>query len=201
MVLITLFACSGEGPGKTPDSVARDSDPGVHPNVPEGYEERWDWTSESCEKKNDSKIYYLGEATTDAEGNFQATERWYMFHGGEWEDDDIDVLSYSGTAMTRGQIDSLGASEAEEGYATIRTVEEWNSNTNWTEDAERLLVFDNLTPSGNLNWENAMLVFLYRPSDSGGYKSDVNYARGGFYPDGEVLGPPASYTWEGEDCW
>ena len=202
-MFMLVLAC---GPGnKSPESdspQADDSAPGVHPNVPEGYEDKWDVTAESCEKHSDSKIYFLAEASTDAEGNFTATETWYMFHGGDWDDDDIDVVSYAGAPLTRAELNSLDATEAEEGYATIRSVEQRESNTNWTDDVERLLVFDNLTPSGNLNWENAMLVFLYKPSEqSGGYKADVNYARGEFHPDTDVLAPPAHYTWEGEDCW
>jgi hypothetical protein len=202
MLLILVFACTGSGANKGPGSGdSLDSDPGVHPNVPEGYEDKWDVTSETCEKTSDSKIYYLGEASSDSEGNFTATETWYLFHGGDWEDDDVDVLKYEGTAMTRSDLNSLEATEAEEGYQTVRTVEQWDSNTNWSDDADRLLVFDTLTPSGNLNWENAMLVFMYKPSDTGGWRSDVNYARGVFSPDGDVLGPPAHYTWEGDDCW
>jgi hypothetical protein len=205
MHLLVLVACSGGGPNKTDDSVAGsgDSEPATDPNVPEGYEDKWDTSGGGCEgsRWGNTSAYLLAEGSSDAEGNFTATETWYTFNGGDWEDDTVDIYSYEGVAMTRSELNALDASEAEEGYVVEKTAIQDESGS-WGAEGERGLVFDTLTPSGNLNWENAMLVFMYSPGwgDSEEWRANTDYARGVFLPDGEVLGPPAHYTWAGHNC-
>ncbi|MCB9795773.1 MAG: hypothetical protein H6741_24015 [Alphaproteobacteria bacterium] len=215
MLLAATVAC-GEKDG-TQDSTPVDTDPGTHPLVPEGYEFRWD--TDGCGETNeDTQVYILGEARTDGSGTVTATERWFWFFGGAWEDDCMDVIDYSGTEVADATLNSLNASEAEEGYDTQMTKSEdgcpqMNYLYLWdhpdkedfeygdTLDQRVILIFDTLSPSGNLNYENAMLVFMGYEMQSNTFSMDIDYARGVFTPDSEdVLGPPASYTWEGSMC-
>jgi len=195
---LVLLGCGGKDDGSN-DSTPEDTGPTTHPLLPEGYEYRWD--IDGCGDSNSGTAnYVLGEATTDADGNITITERSYYFYGREWSEDCMDVLTYTGTAMSGAQINDFNASEAEEGYNIIRSITENNCSLSYEEDREYWYIFDTLTPSGNLNYENAMLVFRYYEGRRG-MVSDTNFARGVFNPEStDTLGPPATYTWEGEDC-
>ncbi|MCB9746527.1 MAG: hypothetical protein H6740_28385 [Alphaproteobacteria bacterium] len=191
-----LLAC-GEKDGST-DSTPADSDPGTHPLVPDGYEFRWD--TDGCGDTNeDTQVYILGEATTTGNGTVTASERWFWFFGGAWEDDCMDGISYSGSAVSQGTLNSLDASQAEEGYDAQMTKSEdgcpqMNYLYLWdhpdkedfeygdTLDQRVILIFDTLSPSGNLNYENAMLVFMGYEMQSNTFSMDIDYARGVFTP-------------------
>ena len=62
------------------------------------------------------------------------------------------------------------------------------------------VLFDTITPSGNINENNKMLVFNYTEIASNYYSQDFDYARGHAFPDGEEPGPPATYDWLGDLC-
>lgn len=193
-----------------------DSAPQYHPNVPDGYEYKWD--TDGCgDSGTDTQIYMLAEGSTDASGHLEMQETWYWFFGGDWEDDCIDVIQYSADAVGDSVMDSLQASEAEEGYEGTMTKTEdgcpgmnylylWNhpDKRDWQYgdglDQDIIVIFDTLTPWGVPNQDNAMLVFMYYDLGRTGYRGDADYARGVFLPDTEDLAPPAHYTWEGSMC-
>ncbi|MCB9763310.1 MAG: hypothetical protein H6739_26325 [Alphaproteobacteria bacterium] len=192
----SLVACTNKEASS--DDSGGDSGFQFHPLVPEEYRYRWD--VDGCGDGGAGEaIYKLATAETDAEGNFTGTELWYHFYGGDWSDDCVDTLSYTGTPLSNADINDLDAGEAEEGYYTVRTVAQQNCSEYYGDDTEIMFVFDTLTPSGNLNYENAMLVFRWIEGRNG-WRSDLDYARGVFNPTTEALAPPATYTWEGEDC-
>ncbi|MCB9793129.1 MAG: hypothetical protein H6741_10420 [Alphaproteobacteria bacterium] len=200
LTTITLVAIGCGGKDSSGDDTAPgDTQPSSHPLVPPGYEYRWD--IDGCGDSGTAAMNYkLGEASTDADGNITITERSFTFYGGDWSNDCMDVLSFTGTSMSGAEINDFGASEAEEGYQVIRSIAENNCGGNYTEDLEAWFIFDTLSPSGNLNVDNAMLVFYYYEGRRG-ITSDLDYARGVFNPeDTSELGPPATYTWEYQNC-
>lgn len=217
LALSLTTACKG-GDVSGDSAAADDSTTSeFHPNVPEGYEYKWD--TDGCgEDNDDTQVYRLAEGSSTAEGALQITERWYWFFGGDWEDDCIDTIVYEGDRISAGTLNQLGLSENEEGYDTMMTKSEdncpqlnylylWNHPN--ADDAEygdpleqaTLVVFDTLSPSGNLNVDNAMIVNLAYEVRSNSYSLASNYGRGVFMPDTDVNEPPAHYTWESDDCY
>ena len=204
---------SGDDSGATDDSTASE----FHPNVPEGYEYKWD--TDGCGEDGDNtQVYRLAEGSSTAEGTLQMTERWYWFFGGDWEDDCIDTIVYEGDRISAGTLNQLGLSENEEGYDTMMTKSEdgcpsvnylylWDhpdaKKVEYGDPLEQatLVVFDTLSPSGNLNVDNAMIVNLAYEVRSSSYSLASNYGRGVFMPDTDVNEPPAHYTWESDDCY
>lgn len=219
MIWLAL-ACTGDkadGPSNTNDS-GTDSAPQSHPNVPPEYEGLWQ--VDGCEDGTATVAYILGEGSTDAEGNLELTETWYWFLDDPgWEDDCIDELSYSGSAVSRSVHTSLDATEAEEGYGgKVKKTEDgcpgmnylatWNHpdekgfdyGDSWT--ADFIVFFDTLSPSGNLNYENKMLVFMWIGEGNSMTYGNTSYATGTFSPEDEsVPEPPASYSWSTSICF
>lgn len=216
LILFCTLAVACKDGGPADDSASDSEGSEFHPNVPPGYEYKWD--TDGCgDDGTDTQIYTLAEGSSDADGNFTMTETWYWFFGGDWEDDCIDVIQYSGDRVSPAVLEQLSASEAEEGYEALMTKAEdgcpmmnylylWDHRDKEdfeygdTLEQDTFIVFDNLSPSGNLNVDNAMLVFMYYDTGGGRYSGDTDYARGVFLPDTEVLAPPAHYTWEASMC-
>jgi hypothetical protein len=196
-----------------PDSPADDTGPNEHPNVPPEYRDMWD--TEGCtdsEGELHSVAYIVAAGSTDATGELSLTERWYWFYKADgWDGDCIDVLTHKGPALPEMPD---GASESEEAYLVETTKGSGGCDTNylevwdhpeassWSEgeDWQSVFVFDTLTPSGELNWESMMLVFFGLAQDGQLLELEMNYARGEFSPDTEVLAPPAHYTWVTSFC-
>ncbi len=219
LLLISCDPAGGNGNKDTTQDTA-DSGPGGHPLIPAEYADKWD--PDGC--KDDDGDYHtaahiLGEGSTDADGNLTLTETWYwIYPDAGYDDDCVDELSYSGTPVTASTLTQLNASEAEEGYyGTVKSGPEGcpavNYLSTWDHpdgkkfeygekwEAEFIVVFDTLTPSGNLNWENAMLVFMYILDGNTVVSGSTDYARGVFEPDTEALEPPAHYSWETSICF
>lgn len=208
MWMLLALACNGPDNDKTGGTGLTDTAPedDCHPMFREyGLDDSYCYLwVHSCENSRDAQAYILGEATTDAQGNFTATETWFWLTDDDGPDDDdgYDVLEFTGTPMTRAAMDALEASQSEEGYDTIRNVQSKQTDINYGSNENILYIFDTLNPEGQLNWENNMLVFRYRESNQGGWRADTDYAEGKFYPDSDDnLAPPATYTWEGKRCY
>lgn len=217
MFLFTLLAC-GDKDG-TPDTTDTAVEEECHPNLP--YDEAcYTWQFDGCgEDGDDTWLARVGDGATDANGDFTLIETWYWFQGeGDWDEDCIDVIEYKNARpLTQANLDSLNAGEAEIGFrATMTKKEDGCPGHNYLylwdhpdkEDFEYgdelkqevVLIFDTLS-SGNLNWENRMLVFVgYEVG--GGYSMNTSYASGTFGPEDESnpLEPPATYTWEANVC-
>ncbi|MCB9795434.1 MAG: hypothetical protein H6741_22240 [Alphaproteobacteria bacterium] len=180
------------------DDSGRDTSSSGHPLVPEAYQNRWD--IDGCGERGVGAMHYrLAEAASDASGQIQISVRSFIFRGGEWSDDCVDTLAYAGEAIPHSENVAMGASEAEEGYRVSLSVLEDQCGLGREEGASAWYLFDTLSPSGNPNYENAMLVYRFIEGESGP-TLDGDYARGVFSPDTSVLGPPAHYTWLGERC-
>ena len=207
-MILLLLACTGPSGSKSDDTASTDTAPedSCHPMYREyGLDDAYCYLwVHSCESSQDDQAYILGEASTDAQGNFTATETWFWLTDDDGPDDDdgYDVLEFTGTPMTRAAMDSLEATQSEEGYDTIRNVRSQQTDMKYGSDENMLYVLDTLNPEGELNWENNMLVYRYRESQNGGWRSDTDYAEGKFLPDSDDnLAPPAHYTWEGKKCY
>mgnify|MGYP006928162721 CR=1 FL=1 len=216
MLILTLLACGEKddtGPGV---DTAVESE--CHPNLP--YPEAcYTWQFDGCNDGNDTWVAKVADGRTDADGNFTMTETWYWFKGEGWEDDCIDVFEYKNASpLTAASLQALNASEAEEGFkATMTKVTDGCPGNNylylWDHpdkdefeygdgvEQEVVLIFDTLS-SGNLNFENRMLVFVGYNVGGNSYTMRTDYATGTYSPEDESnpLDPPAGYAWETSSC-
>jgi hypothetical protein len=211
---VTLAACSGgNADTATPDTDGGDTsaDEG-HPLVPEKY--KLYWNVDGCTTTDDkpgTQAYVLAEdVRADASGRFTATERWYHFRGtGNYADDCVDEWEIEGSFVSfdYGQ---LSCSQCEEAYQVTRTLTNATCGITYysifgLEDEPRVEVydaialFDTLTPSGNPNVDNAMLVIWGSEVKDRSYMMDIDYARGHAFPD-DAPGYPSSYDWLGDKC-
>ena len=200
------------------DSGGLDSEEQVHPNVPDEY---WGiWQHEGCNDGADTIVYYIGEGSSDADGNFTMTEKWYwFFDDAGWENDCVDTFEYSGEKVPYSYHSQLDATEAEEGYAgTFTKVEDNCPQMNYLSTFDHpdeddfeygdkvkmnfVTFFDTLTPSGNPNVDNKMLVFMYFGSASTLTWGSTDWDQSGkIEPLGDEHGPPANYTVDSSICF
>ncbi len=217
-LLLLSVSCSKDEAVDT--SPPPDSDPGVHPNVPDGYELYW--STDGCgDDEDQTQVYILASGSISEDGEtLTATEKWYWFFGGDWSKDCIDTFEFSGSRLSNSQLNDLDASQAEAGYYGSYTKTEnncpgMNYYATWSHSGEdgfdygdeisanMVLVFDYLTPNGALNWENKTLVYAYVGDSSGLTWGDTSYDPAGvFTPTGDdPVGPPADVTWEPSFCF
>lgn len=216
-----LLACNKAEDTDTGVDDDSDTEQVFHPLVPEKYKYLWD--TDGCVVSSGPsagspgiQIYVLsdeGEASSNGLGRFEALEHWFWFKGGDWASDCVDTFRLEGEFATF-DYGTFGASQAEEGWLLTRTLVDANCGVTYytllgldprnpPPDEEiygALLFFDTLTPSGEPNVDNAMLVFGSTQVSGYTYTSpNVNYARGHAYPEGEP-GYPAAYDWLGSMC-
>jgi len=185
-----------------------------HPLVPEKY--RYLWNTGGCETtdgKSGVQVYILvdeGDGSADASGSLTATERWYWFYGGEWDEDCVDTFQLTGEFKVFDYT-MLGCSECEEAYEVTRRLTEASCGLTYyhifaleerpdEEAYQAMVLFDTLTPSGNPNVDNKMLVMNGSRTEGGAYAMDYDYARGHAFPDDEP-GYPSAYDWVGDKCF
>ena len=219
-MLLTLLACIGgdkDGPAVTGDS-GGDSAVGSHPNVPPEYDGLWQ--VDGCEDGTETVVYIIAEGSSEADGSFEMTETWYWFFDDPgWDDDCIDTLSYKGDRVSQSVHSSLSATEAEEGYmGTLKKTDDgcpgMNYLSTWDHpdakgfeygdkwEVDFVVFFDTLSPSGNLNWENAMLVFMWIGEGGQMTYGSTSYANGTFLPEDETNPePPADYEYVTSICF
>ena len=219
MLLFALacFKAGDDGPIAGDSGSSGDSGELVHPNVPE---DKWGiWQHEGCNDGADTIVYIVADGDTDADGNLTLEEKWYwFFDDSSWDDDCIDTLTYTGERVSTSTHHSFEATESEEGYSgTVKKTDDQCPQMNYLStfkhpDADDFeygdtmkmnfwTFYDTLTPSGNPNWENAFLVFMYFGSSSEVSWGSTDYGRGTITPSGDEHGPPANYTYETSICF
>lgn len=208
-----VVACKGDDDAEDTGSEDTGGETDYHPLVPEKY--RYMWDTDGCtteEGKPGVKVYWLvdeGEGSANAMGHFTATERWYWFTG-DRDNDCVDEFSIQGDYATF-DYGMLGCSECDEAFEIRRTLGE--SGCNYTyysifgleerpeeEIYDAIVLFDTLTPSGNPNMDNRMLV-VQGSETPDGYVMNRDFAIGHIYPEGEEYTFPASYDWLGDACF
>jgi len=217
MFLFSLLACGEKDHSGDPKDTSVEDE--CHPNLP--YESAClTWQFDGCNEGADTWVARIADGSTDADGDFTLTETWYWFFGEGWDDDCIDVIEYKNPSpLTQASLNSLNAGEAEIGYGATMTKKEdgcpqlnylylWDhpdkEDFEYGDELEQdvVFIFDVLTPSGNLNWENRMLVFVGYNISGNSYAMNTSYATGTYGPEDESnpLAPPASFTWESTAC-
>jgi hypothetical protein len=218
-MLLTLLAigCTKA----TDDSSPTDSVDEVHPNIPEGYELQMN-NGEGCgDNGTQTAAYVIGQGSTTVKSNgdidFQGTETWYWFHGGDWSQDCVDHWEYEGYDVPKN---AHGIEVADEGYyGNYRKVEPngcegqnylyiWDhpdkDDFEYGElpTVQFLAAFDTVTPSGNPNMDNRFVFFHHVGKDSTFRYVDANYDTAAIItPETDVHGPPATYTWWHAFCF
>ncbi|MCP4807058.1 MAG: hypothetical protein GY913_26560 [Proteobacteria bacterium] len=217
-LVLGCFGSKDDGPSNTGDSAGDSADLGSHPNVPPEFDGLWQ--VDGCEDGTATVAYILAEGHSEADGSFEMTETWYWFFDDPgWDDDCIDEMRYTGDRVSRSVHESLSATEAEEGYmGSMKKTEDGCPGVNYLEtwdhpdakgfdygdswNVDFVVFFDTLSPSGNLNWENAMLTFMYLGEGNSMTWGSTSYAGGTFSPEDEsVPGPPADYTYNTSICF
>lgn len=159
-------------------------------------------TTEPCTKRGGApgtRVYRFMDDGRVVDGNFTGTERWFWFRGDveTWDEDVVDLLSYSGTASDTISGADLSCVGCEEIYELTRTVEENNTGTPYS--TEIVFALDNLNPNGGWQGgedERNMFVFYARYRRGELTNLDTDYAKGQYTPDSMVPGEfPATYTW------
>lgn len=178
-------------------------------DVPEAYRCLWEGNYEGCttsQGRQGRQLYWVIDGQVDADGKITGSERVWWFFPEEWNTDDcVDTLSLDGQEIVT-DLERLGCATCEEAYSTVREVQTNNCNLGYNllfdEDEEGLkqtLLFDTLTPNGEPNEDNKILV-LHRTTDENGSTSTKEYARGNMTPEGAEHAAPYSFTWVGSAC-
>ncbi|HJN77412.1 MAG TPA: hypothetical protein QGF58_26040 [Myxococcota bacterium] len=220
-MLLLALACTkllDRDPGDDSSSDSADSGELRHPNVPD---DKWGiWQHEGCNDGADTIVYIVAEGNTDADGNLLLEEKWYWFFDDtSWDLDCIDTLEYAGERVSQSYHQTFEATESEEGYAgevektddqcphmnylaTFKHPDEDDFEYGDTMKMDFVTFYDTLTPSGNPNLENAMLVYMYFGKSPSFTWGASDYGRGTITPEDESEhGPPANYVYETSMCF
>lgn len=198
--LLFLFSCTKDGPSGDDTSLI-DTQPPFHPNAPDQLTwDRWELMLDCTGEDGNTPVFVVGTGQSDANGSFTATETWNWFYGGAWADDDQDVLTYTGDAMTLAAVQAY-VGPADEGFDLIRRQESNESGTNYGSAEEMHFYFDYLSPSGGLNLDNKMIMYRGRDGRRGWSVSEYSSKDRSYYEaDGEI-GGPATWIWEKFECY
>lgn len=193
LLILALAACSPKEGGDDTGG-GGDTDAG-NPIVPEAYEYVWDIDASDCEGEGDAVVYWLFEGAIDDAGVLTGTEGWYWFFGQpDWAGDCVDTFTVEGEQDTFSWSEEVcygcerafdarwGLDDADRGcgghdYETFWELED--------EDADRYnvdVLFDALSPSGNPNADNQMLVVASYVGSDGSRWYNPSYGRGTYTP-------------------
>jgi len=161
-------------------------------------------TTEPCTRRGGregTRVYrFMDDGRVTEDGTFTGTERWFWFEGDpdRWDEDQVDLLSYEGTASERFTGAMLNCVGCEEIYEVARTVVDDQTGTPYASDV--VFALDNLNPNGGWQGgedERNMFVFYGRYNRDGEIRDlDTDYAKGQYTPDNMTPGTfPATYTW------
>lgn len=195
--ILTLPAC-GEKKDKDTGPVD-DTGWETHPFVPEEYV--WIWDTDGCEVDGDpgASVYHLATGSSTGTGSLQVTETWYWFFGNEgYEGDCYDSFTFEADPSDiQFSDDYEPCSECELEYSGKYTNDEsseYACNISYSSffdspeglygDYELTLWFDPLTPAGNPNEDNKMLVIAGWWDDNS-IGLDMNYALGHAFPEND----------------
>lgn len=207
--LLPLVACGPKASdGETADT-SGGGDTG-NPIVPDGYAYLWDIDASSCDD-GDAIVYRLFEGAIDGSAHLSGREGWYWFFGNEgWEGDCVDTFTVEGDQDTASWQDDVcygcerlfssdfNLADSDRGCPGHDYETFWELEDEPTDRFDVAVLFDALSPSGNPNADNAMLVVTsYR---SGGQRYyDPGYGRGHYTPDtADDFEGPAAIDWASE---
>jgi len=209
LLLSLLVACGGK---TSTDDTGTPTTEDHNPIVPAEYEYLWDTDVSSCDGA-DAIVYYLFAGETDGAGTLTGTEGWYWFFATEgWDGDCVDTFTVEGSTASHSW-DEDACYGCEAFYDSRWDLPDENRGctdtdyeTFWEQedvDKDRFDVevgIDALTPSGNPNTDNKMIVAtIFQGSDNTRWVN-AGYARGHYLPvtEGDYEGP-ATLDWVAQE--
>ncbi len=177
------------------------------PEVPEEYQMLWDCKASQC--GGDDILYHRATGTSDADGNFDVVEQWFIFRP---SGDDVDycVEDFALTGDTSAySVDTFNCVTCEEIYDITWDMEtdnncglKWGSlffgedGEDWDPPYNGVMLFDTHNSFGDRNPDDAMLVYGYPIRGNSYYDVHAgDYGRGTASPTSDADGPPETYEW------
>ena len=209
VVLLGLAACSGTADTQ-PDS---DPDTEVESIIPEQFRGIWNEGPCGTNDRGLQAYRHVEDGRFAEDGSFTATERWYWFFPNKPPCIDEHVLV--GTSIGNGLAHGCGQCEIVldiergpgdrecswvEPHEWFDIVDDSLPNQQWRYTHK--LLMDTLSPSGNPNQDNRVLILnRYFKEVADEWANPEDYALGTLDPDGETYGPPAGLSWVGGECY
>jgi len=206
LITFCLFACSSEktiddtSNGSTETEVEQDASFECPDDVPEAYRSIWDCGALGCDPGK-TKVYRYAEASSTADGQFIATEKWFGFDGSSYW---VDTFEITGEAFEIDPI-TYDCSYCEEVFEVYWQLTDHQSNWVWSktfadqESEEQryygFLMFDTHTSiTDERNPDNKVAV-VAAPVRGIHHDSINDYGEGTATPTSDVDGMPEDYIW------
>ena len=209
VAIFALSACSAE---KSSDDTSADSESstdtdevnasGCPDDVPEQYQYLWDCEAKNCDPGK-SMVYHYAEASSKANGDFSAIEKWFVFDGSSYC---IDTFEITGQSVETNP-STFDCSFCEEIFEVHWQLTDSQCGWIWSNtfaeqenDDQRyygFLMFDTHTSlTDERNPDNEILVVAAPVNMAEGVYDPINdYGRGTAIPTSDVDGMPEDYIW------
>lgn len=189
---VLLLGCGDKEAASGDDTGTADT---ANPIAPPDYAPLWDLNAAGCDDDQDAIVYYLFEGQIDDAGDVVGQEGWYWFFKTEgWEGDCVDRFDVAGSADTPSYAEDV-CYGCERAFSTAWDLADENRGctghdyeTFWDledEDQDHYeveVLLDALTPSGNPNQDNQMLVTTAWEKSARKMIYNPAYARGHYDP-------------------
>ncbi len=183
---------------------------GCPDEVPEEYRYLWDCHATTCD--GGTKVYHIGEGSSDASGNITTSERWFMFESSGLTC--IETFDINGTASPYDP-ETFKCATCEEIYEVTWQMTSgndcgllWGYTFIGDKSVEKgpfngFLMFDTHNAFGDRNEDDGMLVVTAMlTTDQSAYYQDRDYGEGTASPTSGTDGPPEAYVWGNAGaCW
>ena len=173
---------------------------GCPDEVPDAYQYIWDCQAETCDGP---MLYRYGVGSSDADGDIEVVEQWFLFSGGG--EYCIDTFEIDGESSVIDPT-TFNCSQCEETYEVSWDHTGMDCGVIWggiffgqdgqSEEApyDGFLMFDTHTAFGDRNEDNGALV-VGAPVLGNSYFPKPDWARGTATPSGAEDGPPEDYVY------
>lgn len=207
-LVLALAGCGGKEGGGDTGGATEDTG---NPIVPDGYEYLWDLDAESCD--GDAIVYFLFDGEIDDSGGFTGAHSYYWFFKGEgWDGDCVDTFRVEGDEGSHAWADDACSgcerlfdttwdlADEDRGCSGFDYEGFWEQEDVEADRFDVAVLFDALSPSGNPNTDNQMLVLVSYEDADGQRWVNQGYARGQYLPTvADDYEGGATVNWASED--